>query len=75
MWTYSIGVCYALTTVKVFEQQIYDSKMYNIIFWERKHVFMILKVAIGNFLNNADFIIKKDKQYACTYQGKKLCKM
>lgn len=36
---------------------------------------MILKVAIGNFLNNAEFNIKKDEEYSCTCHGKKLCKM
>lgn len=36
---------------------------------------MILKVAIGNFLNSAEFNIKKDEEYTCTCHGKKLCQM
>lgn len=36
---------------------------------------MFLKVGIGNFLNNAEFIIKKDEEYACSYKGGKPCKM
>lgn len=42
-----------------FMKHKYDSKMYTIVFWERKFALMIFKVTIDNFLNNAEFIMKK----------------
>lgn len=51
------------------------TELYTVIFWEKKHSFMFLKVGIGNFLNNAEFIIKKDMEWACSCQGRKLHKM
>lgn len=38
------------------------TEMYTVLFWEKKHSFMFLKVGRGNFLNNAEFIIKKDTE-------------
>lgn len=51
------------------------TEMYSVLFWERKYIFVFSKAGIGNFLNNAEFMIKKDEEYACSYQGGKLCKM
>lgn len=51
------------------------TEIYTVLFWDRKHISMFLKVGLGNFLNNAEFIIKKDEECACSYQGRKLCKM
>lgn len=51
------------------------TEMYTVLFWERKHILMFLKVGLGNFLNNAEFIIEKDEEYACSYEGRKLHKM
>lgn len=38
------------------------TEMYTVLFWENKRSFMFLKVGIGNFLNNAEFIIEKDME-------------